>query len=58
MFLFYLPCTCPCLSPVAPRLWSDGQFDTQSLAIVMAGVIDRGVHHIIDGVHQTGHVLW
>ena len=55
--LLSLSFTCPCFSPVAPGLWSDGQLDTQRLALVMAGVIHRGVHHIIDGVHQTGHVL-
>lgn len=42
---------------MAPWLRSDSQFDAQSLALVVAGVIHRGVHHIIDGVHQTGHVL-
>lgn len=36
---------------------SDGQFDPQSLAFVVAGLIDRGVHHVVNGVHQTRHVL-
>ena len=31
--------TCSCFSSVGPRFWSDGQFDTQSLALIMAGVI-------------------
>lgn len=42
---------------MAPGLRSDGQFNTQGLGLIMAGVIHRGVHHVIDGVHQTGHVL-
>ncbi len=57
MMLFLLTFTCSRFSSVAPGFWSDGQFDTQSLALIMAGVIHRGIHHIIDGVHQTGHVL-
>lgn len=24
----------------------------------MAGVIHRGIHHIVDGVHQTRHVIF
>ena len=35
----------------------NGQFDTQRFALVLARVINRGVHHIVDGVHQAGHVL-
>jgi len=57
MMLFLLSFTCAGFSSVVPGLRSDGQFDTQSLALIMAGVIHRGIYHIIDGVHQTGHVL-
>lgn len=49
--------TCCCFSSVTSGFWSDGQFDTQSLALIVAGVIHGGVHHVIDGVHETGHVL-
>lgn len=45
-------------SSVTPGLWSDGQFHAQSLALIVAGVINRGIDHVVDVVHQTGHVLW
>lgn len=49
--------TCPCVPPVTPGLWSDGQLHAQRLALVVAGVVDGGVHNIINVVHQAGHVL-
>lgn len=49
--------TCARVSPVAPGLWRDGQLHAQRLALVVAGVVDGGVHHVVDVVHQAGHVL-
>lgn len=46
-----------CFSSVTPGLWSDGQFHAQGLALIVAGVINRGIDHVVDVVHQTGHVL-
>lgn len=57
MVFFFLLFTCSCVSSMAPGLRSDSQLDSQRFALIIAGMIHRGIHHIIDGVHETGHVL-
>lgn len=43
--------------PASSRFWSDRQLDSEGLLFAVTRVIDRGIHHVIDSVHQTGHVL-
>lgn len=54
-------CTCPgvcgMFSPPWAGLGANGQLHTQRLALTVARLVYRGVHYVIDSVHQTGHVL-
>lgn len=50
------PGMCP-VPPASSRFWSDRQLDSEGLLFAVTRVIDRGIHHVIDSVHQTGHVL-
>lgn len=51
--------TCGALSAAPPALagvGGDGELDPQCLAAA-GGMVDRRVHHLIDGVEQAGDVL-
>lgn len=54
-------CTCPGVCGVFPPpgagLRGNCQLHTQRLALTVARLVHRGIHYVVDSVHQTGHVL-